>query len=114
MAHVVESGRGREPYWRLIVARWKRSGLSARAFCRAEGVNEPMFYWWRKELIRRDQLKPKPAFLPVRVLDDKPQSPMGNVEIVLANGRCVRVGVGFDPHTLVRVVELLEDGGQSC
>jgi transposase len=114
MARMVESGRSREPYWRLIVARWKSSGLSARAFCRAEGVNEPKFYWWRRELIRRDQSKPNPAFLPVRVVADKPEPRTGSVEVILANGRCVRVGVGFDPHTLVQVVELLEDGGRSC
>ena len=31
---------GREPYWRQVLARWRRSGLSVRAFCRGEGVNE--------------------------------------------------------------------------
>jgi hypothetical protein len=112
MANAVQARKSRETYWRQVVARWKRSDLSARAFCRAEGVNEPMFYWWRRELIRRDQ--PKPAFLPVHVVADKPEPPAGSVEIVLANRRCVRVGVGLDPHTLMRVVELLEDGGQSC
>ena len=35
-----------------VLARWRQSGLSVRAFCRAEGVNEPMFYWWRRELQR--------------------------------------------------------------
>ena len=34
-------------------------------------------------------------------------------EVVLANGRSVRVGTGFDSQTLVCVVELLE-GGRSC
>lgn len=114
MAQLVESRGKREPYWRQMVARWKSSGLSARAFCRAEGINEPMFYWWRREFIRRDESGAKPAFLPVQVVVEKPESPTGSVEIVLANGRRVRVGVGFDPQTLVRVVELLEGGGQSC
>ena len=36
------------------------------------------------------------------------------IEIVLANGRCLRVGPGFDPDTLVKVVDLLEAGGTSC
>ena len=100
----------REPYWRRVLARWKRSGLSVRAFCRAEGLNALTFYWWRRELERRDQ--PQPAFLPVHVVAETTEPPTGGIEVVLANGRCLRVGAGFDPRTLVRVVELLEPGGR--
>jgi hypothetical protein len=96
----------------MVLARWKRSGLSVRTFCRAEGLNQGTFYWWRRELNRRDQ--PKPTFLPVRVLAEKAGSAAAGVEVVLGNGRCVRVGVGFDPDTFVRIVELLEAGDQSC
>jgi hypothetical protein len=42
MTRVLESGGHREPYGRSTVARWKRGGLSARAYCRAERVNHPM------------------------------------------------------------------------
>jgi hypothetical protein len=35
--------------------RWRGSGLSIRAFCRAEGIAEPRFYWWRRELAQREQ-----------------------------------------------------------
>jgi len=111
MGQVARSRSRREPYWRRVLARWERSGLSVRAFCRAEGVSEPMFYWWRRELPRRDQAKP--AFLPVHVLTEA-EPPARGLEVVLANGRCLRVGVGFDPQTLVQVVALLEDGGRSC
>jgi hypothetical protein len=71
-----------------------------------------MFYWWRRELPRRDQAKP--AFLPVHVLAEEAGSPARAIEVVLANGRCLRVGLGFDPQTLVQLVALLEDGGRSC
>jgi len=96
----------------MVLARWKRSGLSVATFCQAEGLNSATFYWWRRELNRRDQ--PKSAFLPVHVLAEKAGSSVAGVEVVLGNGRCVRVGVGFDPDTLVQIVELLEDGGPSC
>src|SRR3954451_3060304 len=112
MGRVAGSGNGREPYWRLVLARWNRSGLSGRAFCLAEGLSVPSLYWWRRELQRRDQ--PKSAFRPVHGLADKAESPAGSIEVVLANGRCLRVGAGFDPRTLVQVVELLEEGGRSC
>jgi transposase-like protein len=112
---MAKSGSGRpsrESYWRQVLARWKRSGLSVRAFCGAEGLNPMTFYWWRRELERRDQ--PQPAFLPVRVLAETTGPSTVGIEVVLANGRSVRVSAGFDPGTLMRVVELLERGGSSC
>jgi len=84
-----------------------------RAFCRAEGISEPSFYVWRRKLDQADHKKP--AFLPVHVVTDEAKEPATRgIEIVLANGRCLRVGPGFDPHTLVTLVDLLEAGGASC
>ena len=104
---------GREPYWRQILARWRLSGLSVRAFCRAEGVNEPQFYWWRRKL---GQVEPRePAFVPVQVVTEEVSAPaVRDIEVVLTNGRCLRVGPGFDPTTLVTLVDLLEARGSSC
>ncbi|AGA28362.1 IS66 family insertion sequence element accessory protein TnpA [Singulisphaera acidiphila] len=48
MGRVAGAGKGRESYWRLVLAWWKRSGLSVRAFCLAEGVCVSSFYWWRR------------------------------------------------------------------
>jgi transposase len=112
MAKAVQMRKSREPYWRQVVARWKRSGLSVRTFCRAEGLKPVTFYWWRRELNRRDQSQP--AFLPVCILPEPAEPAGGGIEVVLANGRSLRVGAGFDPQTLVRVVELLEEGGRTC
>ncbi len=103
---------GREPYWRQVVARWKRSGLALSAFCQREGLNQATFSRRRWELQRRDQ--PKPTFLPVRVLVEKPDPPAGGIEVVPADGRYLRVTAGFDPQTPVRVAESLEGGGRSC
>ncbi len=108
MAKTVRGRPSRVPYWRQAIARWKRSGLSVRAFCGAESLNPMTFYRWCRELGRRDQ--PQSAFLPVHVLAETTEpSPVG-IEFVLANGRSVRVSAGFDPRTLVRVVGLFERG----
>jgi transposase len=105
--------RDRESYWRTVLARWRRSGLSVRAFCRAEGVSEPSFYGWRRKLDQADHTKP--AFLPVHVVTEAAKEPVPRgIDIILANGRCLRVRPGFDPHTLVTLVDLLEAGGASC
>jgi transposase len=103
----------RESYWRTVLARWRRSELSVRAFCQAEGVSEPTFYVWRRKLDRAESRRP--AFLPVHVVADVVEpSVIRGIEIVLANGRCLRVQPGFDPSTLVTLIDLLEAGRASC
>jgi hypothetical protein len=84
-----------------------------RAFCRAEGVNEPQFYWWRRHLGRGE---PKtPAFVPVHVLTGPAGEPATRgAEVVPADGRCLRAAPGFVPRTPVALVELLEARGPSC
>ena len=90
MAKSVAERPSREPYWRQVVGRWKQSGLAVPAFCRREGLNQATVYRWRWELKQRDQAEP--AFLPVRAIADKPAAPAGDgIEVVLANGRCLRV-----------------------
>lgn len=111
---------GREPHWRLVISRWRRSGLSVREFCRSEGVSEPSFYVWRRKLeapkAETSRGSDGPAFLPVQVVADTlAPAPTAGIEVVLTNGRCVRVAPGFDSRTLVRLVALLEaDEEVSC
>jgi hypothetical protein len=84
-----------------------------RAFCREEGISEPNFYAWRRKLDRARH--EGPAFLPVRVVVDQADPAVDRrIEIVLGNGRCLRVERGFDPQTLTQVIDLLEVGGSSC
>lgn len=107
---------GREPYWRMVIGRWRRSGQSVRAFCRAEGISEPKFYWWRRRFEQGNQ--PKPTFLPVHVVGDKADAHDAPaacaIEVVLGNGRSLRVQPGFDSHTLMKLVGLLEAERSSC
>ena len=44
----------KEAYWRSQVERHSESGLSIRRWCRENGVSEPTFYVWRRELRKRD------------------------------------------------------------
>ena len=39
-------------YWEEVMRRWREGGQSVRAFCRAEGLRESAFYFWRRELTR--------------------------------------------------------------
>ena len=121
--------RGGDPqlqrYWGEVLRQWQKSGQAVRAFCRAEGLRESAFYFWRREAARRKEQraeqkkqivkkgKPvsggKPAFLPVHlVAPHANETARGGVEIVLAQGRVVRVAPGFDWQTLADVLSLLE------
>ena len=45
----------RKRQWLAAVERWRQSGRSVRDFCRAQGLKESTFYFWRRELTRRRQ-----------------------------------------------------------
>lgn len=97
--------RGRR---RVLVAKWRRSGLSAAGFAEQHGISQWALYWWARQLgagpkRRRQTLRPVrsssaaggPAFLPVRVVGDGPADAAarteGVVEIQLRGGDVVRV-----------------------
>ena len=120
----------KEIFWRGVLKQQRDSGLSARAFCRREGLSEFNLFRWRRELSRRDRQAStaipnrlageptappaSPVFLPVRVIDDRSERvrPVMPIEILLPDGPIVRVPLGFDPRTLGDILAVLE--GRSC
>jgi transposase len=97
----------KEQLWRRRLELWQNSGLSVHAFCTRHGLTAPSFYAWRRELQQRDAAAT--PFVPVRVLPDDEALPAGNVEVVLARGRRLRVTPGFDPATVRQLLALLEE-----
>ena len=127
----------RQSRWQEIVRQQQQSGQSVRAYCRQAGIEESAFYWWRRELARRsrqgDDLrqprrsspKGKPGrpatrkspriaagFLPVQVTADRRPEGGRGVEMLLADGRVLRIQPGFDRQTLLDVLSALE--GRGC
>ena len=43
-----------EQFWRTMVAKWIKSQLNIRDFCRKHRLQEPSFYHWRREIAARD------------------------------------------------------------
>jgi transposase-like protein len=112
--------RGKEHFWRRMLREWRRSEQSVRAFCVQHGVSEPSFYFWRRAIEECDRSKPRskaakgrdhvvgnrsvarpPAFVPVTITAAAP------LEIVLGQGRLLRVMPGFDAATLRQLLAVL-------
>jgi hypothetical protein len=53
-----------------------------------------------------------PAFVPVQVVADAARTQAGALEVVLTDGRMVRVAPGFDAATLRQLLAVLE--GRPC
>ncbi len=127
----------KERFWRRVVRRRQRSGLTVREFCRDEGVAESSYHDWRRELAQRDReqtsgedgsgvkgISPEGsatssggskevlAFVPVQVLPDDGESfPSRLIEVVLTSGETLRVPTRFDSRVLEGVLRVLEERG---
>jgi len=104
--------RKKETVWRKHISALADSGLSVGAYCRQHGLPAHGFYWWRRELARRDAEQPSPpaTFVPVTVAARTPASTgKGRIEIILPGDRRVRVVGSMDRQMLADVLAVLED-----
>ena len=115
----------KEHFWRQVLARRLASGLSIRAYCQAHGLSEQNFYRWQRVLAQRPDRGPArrrtprtrsaavpngaavPLFVPIDL--DGASATRATLEVVLADGRVIRVRPGFDAATLGQLVACLED-----
>jgi hypothetical protein len=110
------NGKPRDPqkerFWRQAIRRWRKSGLTARAFCLENELSQDRLYAWQRILAQRDA--EAIPFAQVHVLADETSNPFASAigaafELVLANYRVLRIGTGFDAATLRRLLPLLEE-----
>ena len=110
MAHGRARDERKERQWRHWIGEWRASGLSPRAFCERRGLTVASFYAWRRALQRRDA--EKATFVPVQLVAGAVPTQTSTLEVVLTDGRTVRVAPGFDAATLRQVLAVLE--GRPC
>ena len=109
----ISEKRNREAYWRDVLRRQRRSGLSIAAFCRKQDVSQASFYYWkRKDTPGENQPDDTPADPPRRFVAVELTPPSQLIEVVLADGKRVVVPPRFDADHLRSVVAVLEDA--SC
>lgn len=118
-------------YWRqadavAVLEELERSGLTVVEFIRKHNLPEKRVRQWKTRLKdvfpqKAERKAEQPQFVALQVVEteerepavaQRPWAPAGQVasllEVVVYNGRVVRVPVGFDPMTLSQVVEVLE------
>lgn len=119
----------REARWRRVISGQQRSGQGVRAYCEAHGLAESAFYYWKRELGRRDGRVPerraaapgkgrtavrarqrgrsvRPSLVPVTI--GRALQSATAIEVLLAGGVSVRVAAGCDEALLRMVLSALE------
>lgn len=111
--------------WTERLARWRESGLGIEEFATREGVKPASMKWWRWRLGGGPQptkpVAPKPRAKKPRFVEVAVESPRRRrteptlaqplpttFDIVLENGRIVRVPAGFSADELARVLDVAE------
>jgi hypothetical protein len=110
--HDVEKQR----YWQRTIGDAARSGMSIREFCRQRRLRESQFYWWQRKVKVHRQERSKPgardrAASFALVSEDGMDMPAG-LELVLRDGRRLRISQGVQEETLRAVLAAMESGNK--
>jgi hypothetical protein len=101
-------------YWQRTISEAARSGMSIRAFCRQRRLRESQFYWWQHKLRVRRQGGATPRAsgnggpASFALVSDEPGATDVGIELVLGEGRKLRIRQGIDEATLRAVLAALE------
>ena len=101
-------------YWQRTISEAARSGMSIRAFCRQRRLRESQFYWWQRKLragreaatTTRPSGNGNPASF--ALVSEESGATDAGIELVLSEGRKLRIRRGVDEETLRAVLAALE------
>jgi hypothetical protein len=90
--------------WAERIAAQQRSGMSVKQFCEEQALTEYSFYAWRKRLQERGPVR---FALVERSARRQERTAEPVLELVLATGERLRIGLGVDITTLRTVLDVL-------
>lgn len=110
----------KERYWAKVIREATRSGTSIREYCAKQKIKESQFYWWQRKLRdqradrarRRKSGKGGEAGATFALVSDEPGQLDAGIELVLSDGRRVRISRGVDEETLRTVLSAV--GSEGC
>jgi hypothetical protein len=112
----------KERYWGKVIGEAARSGISIRRFCQQRRLKQSQFYWWQRELKKRQQARTLASQSKSKVSKEPEEATFAllsehggdlgstGIELVLRDGRRLRISKGVDEQTLRTVVGVLEEG----
>jgi hypothetical protein len=121
---LAKAARRSREQWVAEIASWRKSGLGSAEYAQQRGLNRGTLLGWsfkvgameNKPATRRESSMPA-RFLPVRVRAQAAAkvavADASRIEIVLTNGRVVRVAGAVDAGELARVLAAAE-GAEPC
>ena len=71
----------------VMVAGWKQSGLSQKAWCEQNQIRYHVFHYWYKLYRDEQSTSSEPAFIPLTVKPSFSDATCANIEVVLADGK---------------------------
>ena len=104
----------KERYWQKIIREAVRSGMSIREFCRQRRLKESQFYWWQRRLKAgqgertRRRAAVQGGVASFALVSEEAGATDAGIELVLGDGRRLRIRRGVDEATLRAVLAALE------
>jgi hypothetical protein len=104
----------KERYWQKIIPEAVRSGMSIREFCRPRRLKESQFYWWQRRVKagRGEGTRRRPAVqggaASFALVSDEAGATDAGIELILGDGRRLRIRQGVEEATLRVVLAALE------
>ena len=105
--------------WETMVHRWQGSNLTLSDFAERERINPDRLVWWERRLrlsrpkasqprLSRSRQPEQTRFIQLVPALERAAASGCPFELVVGRGRAIRVPVGFDEASLVRLVGVLE------
>ena len=101
-------------FWQQTIREAIRSKLSIREFCRQRRLRESQFYWWQRRLHGRrrtqglQQHKTNGNAASFALVSNDPGAAEAGIELILQDGRRLRISRGVDEQTLRSVLAAVE------
>lgn len=104
----------KERYWQRTIGEAARSGISIREFCRQRRLKESQFYWWQRRvkaggkertIAKRRTERGAASFA---LVSEEGGTMAAGIELVLRDGRRLRISKGVEEETLRAVLAAME------
>lgn len=106
--------------WTVEVSRWRKSGLGSAEYATQRGLKRGTLLWWSRQIgagglaesaVATAAVNPV-TFVPVRVREEHEEAAkstgQGTLEVILCNGRRVRIAGAVDGGILACVLDAAE------